>query len=156
MKRILALLLAVLMLVPMMAACKKNGSKITLFKNGECKITYDANTVSGDDIKHLTRAIENATGITVEVVSSVTEDCQIVIGKVDHPAVTAAIQDIRQQDYVVGVYDGVLVIGAHTRDMITPAVRYFTRDLLALVEEEPCASSSLKSCSLSQLELRFL
>lgn len=135
MKRILALLLAVLMLTPLFAACKKDKSKITLFKKGECKITYDSNTVDGNDIKTLTKAIENATGITPEIVTSVTEDCQIVIGQVDHPSVKAATQDIRRQDYVVGVYEGLLVIGAHSKELITPAIRYFTRELLSLVED---------------------
>ena len=134
--RILAFLLAVLMLLPLMAACSKKKDKMTVFKKGECKITYDANTAKSKDVKSLIAAIEETTGVIPEVVTEVTEDCQIIIGKVSHEAVQGAMADLRTLDYVAGVYDGYYVLGGYSDTTTAQAIRYFIKEVLPYADDK--------------------
>ena len=136
MKRSVALLLTLLMLLPLFAACKKDGETVTLFKKGVCKITYDTSTVQKKDVDSLLKAIENTTGITPELVKSDDPDCQIFVGMVDSLAVQGAMGSLRVNDYTVGVYDGALVIAGFSDVTTGAAIRYFIRDVLPLTNEK--------------------
>ena len=130
MKRILCLLLIAVMLIPLFTACSK-GTKLTLFDGDVCEIAYDKNTANREDVKKLGKAITDAVGIEVKIVEVPSEETEIFVGLVDHEDAKLATADLRQNDYILGVFGEHYVIASPVPSYTKRAIAYFTENVLA-------------------------
>lgn len=133
MKRIFALLLAVLLLAPMMVSC--GNRRLTIIKNGECTVLYDPDTVSKGDLNRLTTAIQDMTGVAVEPVTTGTvEKGWILVGNVelDGKRVSA---ELRSNDCFAGIAENYYLIGGTNDRMIADAIDHFIENVLPLAKK---------------------
>lgn len=133
MKRIVSLLLAVLMLIPLLASC--GNRRLTIIKDGKCTVLYDPNTVSTGDLKRLTVAIEETTGIAVDPVTSGTvEKGWILVGnvEVDGKRVSA---ELRSQDCFAGIAENYYLIGGTNQRMVADAITHFIDNVLPFAKK---------------------
>lgn len=154
MRKFLALLLALLMVLPLAASCTADEppapeqpempadpvvEELQIFADGVCYLYYDRSCIK--DIKPLADAISDATGVTVEPVvvyakssgSSLTEieDNAILVGNVLLPDGSRSAGALRSSDSMVGILDNRFVIGGLNNAATEAAVDYFTEFVLS-------------------------
>ncbi len=154
MKKFLALLLALLMVLPLAASCTADEppapeqpetpaepvvEELQIFTDGVCYLYYDRSSIK--DIKPLANAISDATGVTVEPVvvyanssgSSLDEieENAILVGNVLLPDGSRSAGALRSSDSMVGILDNHFVIGGLNVTATDAAVAYFTEFVLS-------------------------
>ncbi len=135
MKKLLALLLATCMLLPIFASCGKVRN-LTIIKDGSCEVYYDAETVSSASLRAITTALEEATGneITPAAATGDIQKGAILLGNVILPDGTRAAGDLRSKDYKVGIEKEYYLIGGVTAEATAKAVKHFTDNVLPLAK----------------------
>ncbi len=135
MKKLLALLLAVCMLLPALYGCGGN-RKLTIIEDGTCTVIYDANTVSSGALRTLTNALEEATGNDIKPVQTADfTKGTILLGNVTLPDGSRAAAELRNKDYKVGIQGDYYLIGGITDTMTDEAVDYFIKSVLPLMKD---------------------
>lgn len=141
-KRILCLVLALLMLVPLMVACKDEPEAappptvLDLVANGktEYTIVYDSSVSDGmkAKVQTLVETVKGIIGADISVTPSVKQDTsevpaeyEILIGKTKREETTEAFKTLRSKDYVIEVVGKKLVIGGPTEDSTMKALDEF-------------------------------
>lgn len=143
--RILAFTLSFVMLFCLLASCGKkeddpsqNQATVTFLKDGvsEYTIIYgdssnDLNKGAGVAAYNLSSAIEETTGVTIPVESSIAKDesatggKEILIGLTDRTQSTELLSGLRVNDYLIAVSGDKLVIGGGSAEKTTEAVKKF-------------------------------
>lgn len=150
MKKLLAFLLAVMMVLPTLASCTGGEDptpelppeepvveQLEIVKDGACHLYYDRSSIR--DIKPLAEAIQ-AAGVEVEpvavyqsskgpVVTEIEENA-ILVGNVLLPSGARSASSLRVNDYMVGIIDNRFVIGGQAADKTEKAVEHFIRNVL--------------------------
>lgn len=136
MKRIVCIVLAVLLLVPMLAACG-NQTKLKIIADGACSILYDATQITDEQANEFAARIKKSLGAEVELISTASflaeitvEPNTIVLGNVDLEVCRAATADLRSKDYVIGVYGDIYLIAGTSASATTSAMNYFRKEIL--------------------------
>lgn len=134
MKRTLSFLLAVLMLLPLMAAC--GNRRLTIIKNGECTVLYDPNTVSNGDLNRLTTALEETTGVEVEpITSGDVEKGWILVGNVELNGKRVSAE-LRSNDCFAGIAENYYLLGGTSTQMVADAIDHFIENVLPLAKKD--------------------
>ena len=129
MKRLWALLLTIAVLLPLFASC--GNSQLTIIQEGSCNILYDPDTVSRSTLLVLTDAIEELTDVSVNATSrGSAEDGCILLGNVKLEDYASPIAALRDQDFFVGIDNGMYLIGGVTEDATLEAIDYFIEYVL--------------------------
>lgn len=135
MRKILSLVLVVCMLLPILSGCGGPRS-LTIVKDGQCTVIYDTETVSNTALRKLINALEKATGNTVDASQDETFDKgAILLGNVTLPDGTRIAEELRNQDYKVGIADKYYLIGGITDTMTEKAVDYFVENVLPQMQD---------------------
>ncbi len=132
MRRFLALLLTVLAVIPLLAACKKEkAQKLTLFENGEGLLVYDANLITMKEAYEFASSVEKATGAKLKILKGYGGDApHIILGNISNENVSAVTAELRVNDYALRVSGGDYVIGATTAAALKKAMEYFLSTVL--------------------------
>ena len=156
MKKLLALLLALAMVLPLAVACTEEPAppapeppaepaieELQIFTDGVCYLYYDRSSIR--DIKPLANAISEATGVEVEAVavyekssgSSLLEieDNAILVGNVILPDGSRSAGALRSADHMVGILDDRFVIGGLTNAATEKAVEHFLSAVLPEIDD---------------------
>lgn len=129
MRKIIALVLVCLMVLPAAAACKKKET-VTLIADSQMALAYDKNLLTPKEAQTYQKQIEEAAGIKVKLSNSVSDDTNVIFGDLNCEACLAANSDLRVKDYVCGVYEGKYVVGARTAATLKSAIGYFIETIL--------------------------
>ena len=131
-KRLLCLALALLMVLPLFAACKKDGKPVDIVKNGESDymIVYSEDstaTLEKAAATKLRNAIREATGVKLDLETDWSPDTttQILVGTTKREATKNALTLIRQKDFIITYDEGRVIITGGTSAATTRAVDYF-------------------------------
>ncbi len=138
--KIISLVLAVIFVLSMLAACKPADSGDGGAGGSKTLITLSADYVvvrpelcSGDVVKaavSLTSALSTATGADITIKEDflygdeVPAQYEILVGQTNREESAAAIADIKYQDYTVTVSGSKLVINAYTDEKLLEAIEY--------------------------------
>lgn len=131
-KRLLCLLLALLMVLPLFAACKKDGKPVDIVKDGESDymIVYSEESTATQEKAAATKlrnAIREATGVKLELETDWSPDTatQILVGTTKREATKNALTLIRQKDFIITYDEGRVIITGGTSAATVRAVDYF-------------------------------
>ena len=138
MKRILCIVLALLMCLPILAACSGDEITLKLADGGECVIIFDANLTNRDQMEKLASRIKKTLGVETVTIKSTDEfpvgvragKGTILVGDVDVPEAKAATESLRVDDFVAGVYGDYYVLGGKSINGTNNAVEYFRGKVL--------------------------
>lgn len=148
MKRWLALLLCVLLILPsgmILSACKKDEeSKLTASKKTvevdltDYKLikTSDASSFLTERIVSLCTQLKNATGVSVrptndtESAAVSTEDLEILVGDTKRTETEKALKDVSGYGWVIRVFDNKIVIAGSTKVLTAMALQYFMENYI--------------------------
>ncbi|MBE6580501.1 MAG: hypothetical protein E7650_02670 [Ruminococcaceae bacterium] len=140
MKRILCLIMACCLLVPLLVACRRE-AELTIIEDGACVIVYDVDTVDKALAEAVANDIEKAfdAEVTLQASSSflldVTADKNtILLGFVDFEPCREVLLPLRNKDFVVGVYGDYYIVGGKNTETTSRAVRYFREEVLGAAE----------------------
>ncbi|MBQ3482725.1 MAG: hypothetical protein IJA78_00955 [Clostridia bacterium] len=142
MKRILCVLLVLVLLLPLLAACKKDPEPA---ENKPLVIAYDVKTVTFAKVKALALAIQEQTGVAVEVKGRQTGEGELLIGHVESDDVRAALESIKPSNFIMGMFDGSYVITGQSKDATDAALDYFTEHFLPAIGQGSVQLSALGS-----------
>lgn len=135
MRRVLALLLALLMVCPLLAACGQKDA-VKLFEDGTAVVVYDSSLLTTSEVQAFVSSIEKATGATLTTKREYGgEGAKILLGNIDHENCQAVTKDLRVSDYALKLSGGDLVIGATTATALKKAMQYFLDTVLPAVEK---------------------
>lgn len=132
--KLLCLLLAVLMLVPLFTACSTDGREIDIVKNGTSSYTIilPENKEEGDAAIRLLKTIEEHTGVTLpyaeDIFSSTDQPKsakEILVGQTNRAASEEALAELRPKDFVIKYVDGRVVILGGSPEATVRAVDHF-------------------------------
>lgn len=156
MKKFLCFLLAILMILPLAAACSEEPApeappadnqppaspeveELKIIDNGVCHVYYDRSTIK--NITPLTDALSEKLGVEVEAQvvyanskgSSVDEieENAILVGNVLMPDGWRSAGGLRVNDCAVGIYDGHFILGGKSSARTEEAVNYFISMVLS-------------------------
>lgn len=137
MRRFLALSLALLLMIPLFAACGKDKTqKLTLFENGEGLLVYDSELITAKEASAFAASVEEATGATLKVLRGYGGDGpHIVLGNVNVENVKAVTTGLRVNDYTLKISGGDYVIGATTATALKAAMQYFLDNILTAAKD---------------------
>lgn len=131
-RRLLCLLLALLMVLPLFAACNKNGKPIDIVKDGESDyvVIYSEEktaTLEKAAATKLRDAIKEATGVRLEIDTDWSPDnaTQILVGTTKRDATQNALTLIRQKDFIITYDEGRVIITGGSSAATVRAVDYF-------------------------------
>lgn len=132
MKKLIAVLLAIVMLLPLVVACKGDENpSVEVIKDGACALYYDATTASNDSVKSLQEALQTATGIKPDAQrTGEPTPGAIVLGNLKLPDGTMAAGELRNRDFMCGVVNGYYVIAGINHTQTAAAVKYFIESIL--------------------------
>ena len=135
MKKILAILLSVCMLIPFFSGCSRMRS-LTIVKDNAFTVIYDTDTVSTKALREFSNALEEATGVDVRP-SKTDEPVKgaILLGNVILPDGTRAAGDLRSKDYKVGIQGDYYLIGGPNADATDEAVDHFIESVLPSLKD---------------------
>ena len=135
MKRLLAFLLTLLMLLPLFTAC--SARRLTVIDDGKCFVLYDPTTVSASTLRLLTDAIEEITGVPVDAeYEGVAEKGTILLGNVLLDGYRSPVSALRDQDFFVGIDADYYLIGGITEEATQQAIEYFIETVLPAIEND--------------------
>ncbi|MBR7112336.1 MAG: alkaline phosphatase [Clostridia bacterium] len=131
-KRLLCLLLTILMLLPLFAACKKDGKPVDIVKDGQS----DYVVIYSDDknaaiekaaATKLRNAIKDATGVRLEMDTDWSPDdpMQILVGTTKREATQNALTLVRQKDFIITYSEGRVIVTGGSSAATMRAVDYF-------------------------------
>ena len=136
-KRILCLLLAILMLLPLLAACNKNGKPVDIVKGGESSYTIiysDSKTAATEKgaATRLRDAINEATGVKLRLESDFAPESntEIIVGTTNRKASENAVTLIRERDFIISYSEGQVVITGGNSAATVRAVDYFIENYI--------------------------
>jgi len=130
MKRILSFLLALLMLAPLLAACKDE-EQPSPPEDTTLTIAYDVGTVTYAKVKELALAIKEKAGIEVEVKGRQTGKGQLLVGHVESEDVNAALADLTVGNFIMGAYGDSYVITGSGKLTTDAGITYFIEHFLS-------------------------
>lgn len=151
MKRILCLMLALLCCLPILAACGGDEITLKLAEDGECTIIFDANLQTKDQMEKLASRIKKSLGIETVTIKSSTDfpvgvrasKGTILVGNLDIDVSKSAVEALRIDDFIVGVYGDYYILGGKSTNAVNNAVEYFRGEVLETL------NSSMKVSSLN-------
>ena len=167
--KVMALLLAMLMLLPMVLACKKEEESvseteetteetvilpITLIENGKSDyVIVRSSTASQAEISAATLlrdTIYERCGIRLKLLNEldVKNEKAICVGRVSRDSVTSLAVDVEYTDYVIGVSDTDLVICGGCGEKTTEAVERFISEYLSEKTKTLTVAGDLKILSI--------
>ena len=133
-RKLLCLLLAVLMILPLFTACSKDGKEIDIVSKGASAYTIilPENKEEGDAAIKLWKAIEKQTGVTLpyaeDIFSSTDQPKsakEILVGQTNRLASEETLAELRPKDFVIKyVNDRVVILGGSPEATVR-AVDYF-------------------------------
>lgn len=136
-KRILCLVLALLMLLPLVTACSKNGKKVHIVNKGasEYTIVYSEDKNATKDQEAATKlrnAIKDATDVKLELKTDwINESAtEILVGKTNREATEDALKLIRAKDFIIAYDEGQVIITGGTDEATARAVDYFIENYI--------------------------
>ncbi len=136
-KRILCLLLAILMLLPLLAACNKNGKPVDIVKGGESSYTIiysDSKTAATEKgaATRLRDAINEATGVKLRLESDFAPESntEIIVGTTNRKASENAVTLIRERDFIISYSEGQVVITGGNSAATVRAIDYFIENYI--------------------------
>ncbi|MBE6689777.1 MAG: hypothetical protein E7590_00640 [Ruminococcaceae bacterium] len=155
MKRFLALLLALLLVIPVFASCKNVG-RLTIIEDGTCNIVYDSDTVSNVALSTLCDAIEEETGVAPDPSrSGDVSKGTILVGNVSIDDYRSPIASLRYQDYFVGIDGDCYLIGGITEETTEEAIKYFIENVLPEIKDGAKLTVRAKDNALVEAEYRM-
>lgn len=136
MRKWLALCLALLMVLPLLAACKSKSEKLTLFEGGTGVLIYDADLLNFKEAGEFAAKIEEATGAKLTTAEGYSGSApRIVLGNVDAESVRAVTGNLRKNDYALKISGEDYIIGATTTMALKKAMQYFLDNVLTGVKD---------------------
>lgn len=138
-KRILCLLLAILMVLPLLASCNKNGKPVDIVKNGESAYTViysNSKTATAATEKgaatRLRDAINEATGVKLRLESDFAPESntEIIVGTTNRKASENAVTLIRERDFIISYVEGQVIITGGNSAATVRAVDYFIENYI--------------------------
>lgn len=149
MKRILCLVLALLCCLPILAACGGDEITLELAEGGECVIIFDANLQTKDQMEKLASRIKKSLGVETVTIKSTTEfpvgvraaKGTILVGNIDVEASKTAVEALRIDDFIVGVYGDYYVLGGKSTNAVNNAIEYFRGEVLETLDKSMKVSS---------------
>lgn len=131
MRKWLALCLALLMVLPLFAACKAKTGSLTLFEGGSGVLIYDADLLNFKEAGEFAAKIEKATGAKLTTAKGYSGSApRIVLGNVDAESVRAVTGNLRKNDYVLKISGEDYIIGATSTTALKKAMQYFLDNIL--------------------------
>lgn len=134
--RILCLLLCLLMVVPLFAACNKNGKPVHIVKGGESDyIIIYSRTASAEEKAAATAlrdAIEEKTGVKLKLETDSFSDKpnQILVGATNRDATAEVLDSIREKDFAIAYREGRVIVTGGNEAATTRAVNYFIENYI--------------------------
>ncbi len=136
MRKWLALCLALLMVLPLLAACKSKTESLTLFEGGTGVLIYDADLLNFKEAGEFAAKIEEATGAKLTTAKGYSGNApRIVLGNVDAESVRAVTGNLRKNDYVLKISGEDYIIGATSTTALKKAMQYFLDNILTGVKD---------------------
>ncbi len=142
-RRILCLLLALLMVLPLLAACNKNGKPVDIVKKGESSYTiiYSDNKTATTEKAAATKlrnAIEDATGVKLDLFTDFAPESntEILVGTTAREASKDALTLIREKDFVIAYREGKVIVSGGTSAATARAVDYFIENYINAKKEK--------------------
>lgn len=136
-KKILCLLLAMLMVLPLLVACNKNGTPVDIVKDGESRyrIVYSNSKTATSDKAAATKlraAIEEATGVKLKLETDQmpANTTEIVVGNTKRDTTKEAKTLIREKDFIIAYRDGQVIITGGTDAATVRGVDYFIENYI--------------------------
>ena len=154
-KKLLCLLLAVLMILPLFTACSKDGKRIDIVKNSvsDYTIILPEDKDEGTAAIKLQKAIEEKTGVTLtyaeDIFSSTDQPKsakEILVGQTNRAASEEALAELRPKDFVIKYVDGRVVILGGSPEATVRAVDHFIASYIN--SEKQTVSVYQKRCDL--------
>lgn len=140
MKRILCMVIALCMLLPLLVSCQRE-EELAIVNKGVCVIVYDVDTVGEDLATAVANDIKKVFETEVEVKSSSSfpldinaEKNTILLGALNFEASRNALQPLRNKDFTVGVYGDYYIVAGQNEETTSRAIRYFREEVLGLAE----------------------
>ena len=156
-KKLLCLLLAVLIILPLFTACSKDGKRIDIVKNGtsDYTIILPEDKDEGNAAIKLLKAIEKNTGVTLPYEEDIfsSEDQpksakEILVGQTNRAASEEALAELRPKDFMIRYVDGRVVILGGSPEATVRAVDHFIETYVKA--EQETVSVYQKRCDLSE------
>lgn len=137
MRRFLALLLVLCAVIPMFAACKRDGAvSLTLFEGGSAVLVYDTKLLTATEVKKFVSDLESYTGARITVKMEYGgEGAKILLGNVNSDSCRAVTKTLRMNDYALKISEGDYVIGAVETKPLKAAMQYFLDTVLVGFEK---------------------
>ncbi len=136
-KRILCLVLALFMILPLFAACNKNGKKVHIVNKGESdyRIIYSEDKDATADKEAATKlrdAIKEATEVKLELKTDWFDEIgtEILVGATNREATADALTLIREKDFIIAYDEGQVIIAGGTDEATGRAVDYFIENYI--------------------------
>ena len=150
MKRILCMVLALLCCLPILAACGGDEITLKLAEDGECIIIFDANLTNRDQMEKLASRIKKSLGVETVTVKSTEEfpvgvraaKGTILVGNIDIDVSKTAVEALRIDDCIVGVYGDYYILGGKSKNAVNNAVEYFRGKVLETLDASMKVSSA--------------
>jgi len=136
-QRLLCLLLALVMVLPLFAACNKGGKPIDIVKDGESDyvVIYSEEksaTLEKAAATKLRDAIKDATGVRLDMETDWSPDNpnQILVGTTKREATQNALTLIREKDFIITYSEGRVIVTGGSSAATTRAVDYFIENYI--------------------------
>lgn len=155
-KKLLCLLLAALMVLPLFTACSDDGKKVDIVKNGTSNyvIILPEDKDEGTAAIKLQKAIEEQTGVTLtyaeDIFSSTDQPKsakEILVGQTNRVASEEALAELRPKDFLIKYVDGRVVILGGSPEATVRAVDHFIKTYID--GEKQTVSFYQKRCDLT-------
>ena len=131
MRKWLALCLALLMVLPLLGACKSKAESLTLFEGGTGVLIYDADLLNFKEAGEFAAKIEEATGAKLTTAKGYSGSApRVVLGNVDAESVRAVTGNLRKNDYALKISGEDYIIGATSTAALKKAMQYFLDNIL--------------------------
>ena len=131
-RRILCLLLAILMVLPLLTACNKNGKPVDIVKKGESSYTviYSDDKSAIEEKAAATKlrdAINTATEVKLKLDTdwAPESEFEIIVGTTKREATKNALTLIREKDFIISYVNGKVVVTGGNAAATARAVDYF-------------------------------
>lgn len=143
-KKLLCLVLALVMLLPLFAACKKHdGKPIDIVKDGESeyRVVYSNSKSAASDKAAATKlrdAINDATGVKLKMETDQMPaiETEIIVGGTKREATKNARTLIREKDFIIAYKDGAVIITGGNDAATVRAVDYFIENYINAKKEK--------------------
>ena len=136
-RRLLCLLLALMMVLPLLVACNKGGKAIDIVKGGESNyvVIYSEEKTATTEKAAATKlrdAIKDATGVRLDLETDWSPDNanQILVGTTKREATKNALTLIREKDFIITYSEGRVVVTGGSSAATTRAVDYFIENYI--------------------------